>query len=306
MATIEETKTYDNWHKFICDLEKSSKDGNKIYRGQSNDPCDPENEWTIVSSYNRLHSKYKNKAYYFRTILNQHLSPRLFSAYYGDYAFNQIEDLKQLTSIQRAYYFQHYGIPTCLIDFTKCPLIASYFGISSVPGTNVTYADDDNNIIPFTNNAFITIYELDAQKLIDILNVKEINSKSFTSKKYDDYLKELWSLGFHIGIDLNPLDESMKESNFNLNQQKGVFILYDNYNSNIDLIFAIDSLAKEIGCNDKIIKKYRLKTNAIYEYLPINNTRHNLYTYLKSKQRTGQFLFNDLQGLKYDFNFLHS
>jgi len=304
MATIEEIKTYDNWYTFICDLEKSSRNGNKIYRGQSNDPYNPENEWTIISSYNRLHSKYKNKAYYFRTILNQHLSSELFSSYYGDYAFNQIEHLKQLTSIQRAYYIQHYGIATCLIDFTQCPLIASYFGISSIPGTNIAYPD--NNPTHFPHDAFITIYEIDAKKLVDILKVNEINSKHFETKKYDDYLKRMWPPGFHLGVDLNPLDESMKDANFNLKQQKGVFILYDNYNSDIDLISAINSLAKEIGCNDQIVKKYKLKTNAIYKYLQINNTKHNLYTYLKSQQCTGQFLFNDLQGLKYDFNFLHS
>jgi len=304
MATIEETKTYDNWYTFICDIEKSSKDGNKIYRGHSNDPNKSKNEWKLLSSYNRIHSHTPN-VYHFRTILNQHLSSDIFPKYFGDYSFKNMDYLKNCSSVQRAYYFQHYGIPTCFIDFTKCPLIASYFGISSLPGTNVTYADENNDIIPFADDAFITVFELYHEKLINDLKIKEIKSNNFNSKSYDDFLKYIWNPGVHIGIDLNPLN-GYPDSNYNLNQQKGVFILFDNYNCDTDLSLFVQNIADELNIEDNILKIYRLKTNSIYQNILIGNRKHTLYSYLKSQKCSGKFLFDDLQGLKYDFNFLHS
>lgn len=100
---------------------------------------------------------------------------------------------------------------------------------------------------------------------------------------------------------------NLKELNFNLEKQKGCFVLYDNCNTDLGLIEFISKIIneKKLKKIKKFITAYHLDYNSLFPKPLYNLNNGTLFRYLISKGKTGKFLFNDLQGIKYDINYFH-
>lgn len=301
MNNIIENKYFSDWNLLIQDLEKNRTES-KIYRGQSN-YFDPHTEdfygWQIESSFFR---QYGVNRYNFKTFINQQLKSELFTKAYNNYSYKEIELLLQAGQLERIYFLQHYGIPTCFIDFTKNPLIACYFSITSVKGDNSGIEDSDGNLIIYPKKCYVTIYEIDYEVLLN-LGIQTIQDKDFP-KNYDKYNIE----NNYLGLDLNPIDNCVNfENNYNLNNQESCFLLYDNYGNGMNLESFLRRLCrrKYKDSDRKIITAYNLEYNGIFKRLNYNNNKTTLFRYLNNEKYSGKYLFNDIQGLKYDFNYFH-
>ncbi|MFC2152964.1 FRG domain-containing protein [Bacteroidota bacterium] len=301
MTEIILNKNFQDWNLLIQELEKN-KTESKIYRGQSNyfDPHKKKfHKWNIESSFNRF---YGINFYNFRTFLFQQLNNVLFQKSYESYSYKEMKLLIDAGQLERLYYLQHYGIPTCFIDFTKNPLIASYFAITSVKGDNAGVEDDDGNIQIYPNDCFVTIYEIDFKMLMK-LGVKTIQENDFP-KNYDKFN----IASNYIGLDLNPAENcSNIDKIHNLQKQESCFILYDNFGSTLNFETFINSLIrrKSISLEKPIITAYHLDYNGIFKRLEYNNKKTTLFRFLEMEKFTGKYLFDDIQGLKYDFNYFH-
>jgi hypothetical protein len=315
MNNILEIIYCPTWPDLINRLIEHSE-ATKIYRGQSNNydykmtrngnTYNREinfNQWKLISSFNRYYSKYE---YLFRTYLKQQFSDSFFKQEYGNYSFREIFFLKDCNIIERLYYLQHYGVQTCLMDFTKDPLIATYFAIASVKANNGGPMDSDDNPYFHPNEPYISIYEVDYKKMADLLGIKELKHDSIMNL-YDDY--DMY--GCHIALDIDPLQNCQTNSiNENLSRQKGCFILFDNNNNpNYSLEIYIQNLLKKTGINsdETLIREYRLPYNKIFHKGNLNGEDNlRLFNFLDKQKATGKTLFNDINGLKFDLNFFHN
>jgi hypothetical protein len=313
MEDILEIIEFSNWPALVKELENNS-DESKIYRGHSNnysyERVKIQNRynrkvfldyWKLISSFNRHYSTF---GYLFRTYLKQQFADGFFKSVYGEYSFKEIDFLKECSLIERVYYFQHYGVPTCLIDFTKDPLIALYFAISSVKASNGGALDKDDNPYYHPSEPFISIFEVNFERITDLLKVKFIDKDSLI-KIYDDY--DMY--GCHIAFDINPLHNCQTQSvNENLTRQKGCFILFDNNNTDLTLVNYLKSSLKSLGIRFEIlVREYRLPYNKVFHKGGLDEFKDiKLFTFLNKHNATGRTLFNDIQGLRHDLNFFHN
>jgi len=158
MNEIIENINIIDWQSLIDKFENLDTT-NKIFRGQSNSYnsyTKKFEKWPIISSFNRY---YPEDKYNFRTIIIQQLNKNEFDSYFKEYKYDKIKSLVDCNQLEKIYFLQHYGIPTCFIDFTKDPLVALYFAMSSVRGNSgrpIGYPDDH----------YITIYEIDYSQLM--------------------------------------------------------------------------------------------------------------------------------------------
>lgn len=301
MSKILINRPFHDWNLLIQELIKN-KNESKIYRGQSNyfDPHKKQfKPWDIESSFNRHYGIY---FYNFETFLLQQLDDKLFLEFYGSYSYKEMKILKDAGQLERIYFLQHYGIPTCFIDFTKNPLIATYFAITAVKADNRGISDDDGNIQIYPKDCFVTIYEIDYEELLK-LGVKKIQEKGFP-ENYNKYNIG----GDYIGLDLNPTDNCPNiDKIHNLKKQKSCFLLYDNYGSSFKLEKFIERIIrkKSIKLSKPIIVAYHLNYNGIFKRLKYNERKSTLFKFLENEKCTGKYLFDDIQGLKYDLNFFH-
>jgi hypothetical protein len=303
-------KEYNSWELLIDDLS-SNQTGSKIYRGHSNEFDKSYNktiDWKLISSYNRV---YPYGKYQFRTMINQQLNDELFKQVYSNYKYEKIENLYSSNLLERLYFFQHYGIPTCLIDFTKEPLVALYFAISNVKGNNAASIDKNDNPVLYPNECYASIIEIDYKALVDIIGINIIDIKDFPQNKLmSKYSKYEFRFGY-AGLDLEPLNNCKETNdNYNLKKQKGCFLLFDNEGSGVDFLDIIKySQRNNISSKNPkqpLARIYKLNYNAIFKKgNRLQNSNKRLFRFLESKESTGKFLFNDIQGLKYDFNFFH-
>lgn len=316
MTAIERTDII-NWEDFVEIFQNKEINNDIIYRGQSNstkridakiinnnivtrEPV----EWQLLSTFNRHYSELDD--YHFGTFLNQHLNPTFFNSHYNSYEISKTIPLCNWDLLNKLYFLQHYGCPTCLIDFTRQPLIALYFAITAMKGSSGYSLDYDNNICNYPDSCFLSIYQIDCKSLRQDLNIKSINKDSDIPKDYDQFKIEIDSndyRSFHVGLIENPV---CNEINFNLTKQKGCFILYDNDKSNdIGLETLIDEIVKvkNISLSKPIVTIYRISYNSIFKNRKKN--KESLFSYLKNENIYGATLFNDIQGLKYDLNFFH-
>jgi len=306
MNILEIKHIYDNWESLVDDLKSEQNKSKFIYRGQSNgfDSCTKKfNVWNLVSSFNRF---YSNRTYLFRTFLSQQFSPDLFKIVYKDYKFEKIKELINSTLLEKIYFFQHYGIPTCFLDFTYNPIFALYFAISDVKGTNVGAFDSFGNPIFYPEDYFISIYKFDYNFILENLNVKKISAEDFYLN-YDKYYN-----GYcHIGLDLNPIENCKNKNldNYNLDKQEGCFILYDNSSNNNCLLKYLEYLVflNDIKINKPFVTRYDLKYNSVFPKMHSRQpTTKNLFSFLREENAIGKNLFNDIQGLRLDLNFFHA
>ncbi len=271
MQVIEEIYL-KSWEEFVEQFKGFNSEEKKyIFRGQSN-AVDKNNrflKWDMVSSFNRKH--FRATDYSFQDYLFQHFDSDLFKMYYGNYNYEKINCLTDISLLEKCYFFQHYGIETCFIDFTFDPLIALYFSLASVPVTSGGKYDLSGNPLFYTedtNRDFVSIYQIDIPLLTDIVGIKEIKSETFGMPNLDDY--EIYpttyaSMSAYIGIDLNPLPSN--KQNYNLKKQKGCFLYFDNENLKLSFekFLELFVLGSNIKPKSSILKIYNINYNSLFK-----------------------------------------
>lgn len=291
-------------------INNSEKSSDFIYRGQTNSYNNYKfNEWKIVSTYNRNTQFEKIR---FNSFLNQQLDDGLFDIYYRNNQFVKDKNLENSDLVSKLYFLQHYGISTCLIDFTHNPFVALYFAMSSLNSHRGGTFNDQGFPTYYPEKCTISIYQINHKLLVEKLKIQEINNK--IGYEYDKNFEFKTNVNLrktvHIGIDTNPIQKTNDLiDNYNLTKQEGAFIFYDNhYNKEYDFIEFITDYIDEnkIELNEPLVKIYKIKYNELYK--PMRSKNPNFKTafqILKEKQKTGNYLFNDYQGLKYDMIFFH-
>lgn len=295
---------------FIKEVEQNDM-SDYIFRGQTNSFFKSNfKEWKIVSSYNR-NTQFDRQR--FSSFLSQQLDGDLFRIYYQENKFVEKNKLDRSDLISKLYFLQHYGIPTCLIDFSHDPLIALYFAMSSLPSRSGGAFNKEGFPIYYPQEYTISIFRINHKLIIEHLNLHQIDNnlpyeyfKNYTYTTMNDRKRNVI-----VGIDLNPVEKNSKLiDNYNLKAQKGAFILYDNsgYEDYGLEEFLFDYIQEnEIELNEPIVKVYKIKYNELYK--PMHSRQPNFksaFQILEEKQKTGKFIFNDYQGLKYDFTFFHN
>jgi hypothetical protein len=279
---------HKTWKSLVSTLEGNIGSG-FMYRGQTNDV---NNCWSITSSFNR---SYSSDAFLFESFLQEQYSDHLFD-YFSDYSYEKISQIQNLEMLERLYYLQHYGLPTCLIDFTKDPLIATYFAISGVEHSN-------SFPLKYDEKGYVSIYQLNINCLPKELQTSILTSESL-SRNYEKYE----FMGYaHFGLDMNPEINLIKTENFNLEKQKGCFVLFDNLGNNeIGLYDFLEQASHSHSFGNNFWVHHKLCYKAIFERDVEYMDNMTLWGYLKSKKKIGRDLFNDIQGLKYDLNFFYA
>lgn len=206
-----------------------------------------------------------------------------------------------MTFIDVLQFFQHYSIPTPLIDFTSDPIVALYFSLSPIPSYSEGYFGDKRK-------RYLTITENDLAELEKYFlltgndEVEKLLNREIDSSK-DDYcealkkLKSDYNKSFKKKFVIDFFLEPNIKINPNLFRQKGVFLYLD----------SVDSFEQILESNIKYLKlkprkPFLIKHNIPYEkcFVTERNNCLNIFSYLQFKQKTGIYLFeNDIQGLKY-------
>ena len=308
---------FDRWEDFVEHFKdyKSNNEGKFIFRGHSNESqyLGKFTKWSLISSFNRTQPKF---GYSFSDYLIQQFESELFRITYGNYAYKKIRLLTKSSVLRKCYLFQHYGIPTCFIDFTFNPLIALYFSLTNIPGRSGGSYDMDGNPGFYSNDKdkdYVSIYQIDTHLLQQILGVKQISSRTFGWKTLDHYtISAFKKLHFPslIGLDLRPtFGRNGLLKNHNLFRQEGCFLYYDNEESGLSFEKFVETYCEDhdISVPSSIITIYNINYNSLFKKMHSRQPNHiSVFRFLKEKKLTGQFLFDDLQGLKYDFNFFHN
>lgn len=294
----------DCWEQLVKKLEDEDSE-EYIYRGQTNGFCYLSGKytpWNLQSSYTRQFGKW----YSFWNFITQQLDKNLFKSYYSKYGFSKNYGLHNSKLLEKIYFLQHYGVPTCFIDFTHDPLVATYFSISGIlrPGV-MRY---QNNIsISYPEDASISVYRISTKKLQE-LGLKDI-SKNFCWEYEQFQFKDEYDLSIHAALDMRPELILSNSLNQNLINQKSCFILFDNTSDSHTICMSLEDfiIQKCIEASTDIpIDIFTLSYNLIFgKYNRHSNDYRTLFKYLKDNNITGENLFEDIQGLKYDFNFFH-
>ena len=166
MGPIKQTKCY--WEEFV--EKNKSIDKNYIVRGHTNENQSGEFiEWKLISSFNRFHSDLNFR---FEGFLGQQLEENIFKSTYGNYECVRINKLQDSDTLTKVYFLQHYGVPSCLIDFTYNPLIALYFAISNIKGQAAGSYNSLGEAAFYPENFFLSVYKLNIKLLKTIYNYK--------------------------------------------------------------------------------------------------------------------------------------
>lgn len=286
-----------NWRDFTK-LKKKLCTGDYIFRGHTNsfdNNHGETDEWKINSSYKRY---LEDRQVSFDHFIKIYLNERLFKMHFNIYKHSQTKSLINSTLIEKLYFFQHYGLPTCFIDFTKDPFFALFFAIS---GIKVPIIKTVKNKKPatFPDNQFFTVIQLHLKTLIEKFGIKPIVDPNIEIN-YSQYSLNFFGFkNIKVGFDLNPCEKIKTFKNKNLLKQKGCFLLFDNsqLKSSYDLEKVMNSVItlNKIMLTEPLITKYRIPYNSIFR-----DTDISLFTFLDNHRATGRFLFNDIQGIKYD------
>jgi len=297
-----------SWQEFI--EENNSSNEEFICRGHTNEVRNGEFiEWEIVSSFNRY---YSDLNFRFESILGQQLEESLFESYYGNYKCVKDYKINNVNTLTKLYFLQHYGVPTCLIDFTYNPFIALYFAISNIKGQQAGKYSFDGIPNFYPDNYHISVYKINVKLLVEkfeVNEIKHIDNSLFLN--YFEYRKfYLGNMGIYIALDKNPEKKlSNNVQNHNLIKQQSCFILFDNGDaSGVSLETFINKYSddNQISLTKPLIEVFKIPYNSI---LRKQRSKHpsskSLFKYLHINGISGQSLFNDFQGLKYDLNFFH-
>ncbi|HET7118264.1 MAG TPA: FRG domain-containing protein [Hanamia sp.] len=291
------------WQEYLKKFENFNLDSSNspyIFRGQSND-IDKNQKfipWNLTSSFNRYYSEWNLSFFEF---VNQQLENSIFRSYYSEYLGVTKTQLNSFNALQKLYFLQHYQVPTCLIDFTFNPFIALYFAISSIKGFSGSQYDNLGYPLIYPEDCYASIYQLNCEILKDV-GIENIIDKNGAFLYHSDNAKYVFDnrenpIAF---LDLNP-----KSGNeiYNLKKQQGCFLFFDNHNRTHSFEDYLESKisSNSIYLKEPVIIVYKIKWYTVFRNMA--NTEKTLFKHLKEKGIYGKELFDDLQGLKYDFNF---
>jgi hypothetical protein len=302
-------KIETTWNEFVENNDSSDK--NFIFRGHTNELINKQFvEWKLISSFNRY---YTDLNFRFGGFIGQQLEEALFQSTYGNYLCIQTNNLANADTVTKLYFLQHYGVPTCLLDFTYNPLIALYFAISNIRGHSTSSYDGKGNVTLYSNEYFISIFKINVSLLSDSLKMKHL--EHFNNGLFLNY--EKYGIRFfydirkaYVALDLQPqIRIEGKYENYNLSNQESCFLLYDNCDAD-DLSFEefVKTYISEnnIKLDKPIIEIFKIPYNSIYrKFRRYHPNSISLFRFLEERHISGRYLFNDFQGLKYDFNFFN-
>jgi hypothetical protein len=296
------------WQEFIDTNPMSNLNNKKyIYRGQTNNSVNGKfEEWELVSSFNRNYTKLQ---YRFSKFMSQQVS--FMDSTYSEYEFVKSTDILNSNIISKIYFLQHYGIPTCFVDFTFNPLISLYFSISALKGQSGGANTVEGFPAYYPENYYFTIIRIETERLRQLLGIKDLQHFELDLFiNYDSYCIDIDRNYYaQIALDLDPLESVNNSNNFNLLNQDSCFLLFDNASCSS---FSFEKFLRlyiekhQILINEPLITKYHIKYNTAFK--PMRSRQPNytsLFKFLKQNNISGKTLFNDIQGLKYDFNFFH-
>jgi len=274
-----------------------------IFRGQSNGYSNLNEKWGLTSSFKRY---YNNQEVSFNTFILNNLDRGKFNLYFSKYKYPNSSLISQSPFIEKLYYLQHYGIPTCLLDFSKDPIIALYFALSTLKIPSVRQFND-NGYISLGDQRYITVYQLDTSLLKEHFKVKEIVDRDFCWE-YDQFSLPFSTQSYiKMAIDLNPLEKLKSLDNYNLENQNGCFVLYDNTECVNDI--SLEETLTHINQDHlkmEFIDPVIIKHNFYLDQLRRPRSNESLFSFVREEKGvTGQSLFNDIQGIKYDLLQIH-
>lgn len=303
-SSFSEVIFYKCWTEFAIKFHQYEQNPNTIFRGQSNKGPGWEFEFNQIKSTLNRNEPSIHLDDYFRFIIDGKKYLRKYDSIRNN-VINENVSLLELLS-----FLQHKGIPTPLVDFTYDPITALYFA-SNIPFERTIGTD----------SRYISIFEIDCKILLKEYEIKEltfIDNVNYSFPYSDlsnfnplndielDYKKPF------IALCKNEFeDQSLKNSNFE--KQSGVFIfLYIsnecNQNQEDGKIESMEDLLLCIKTR-RSISQNAIKSHLIpYESLllgppEISSMTDVLFLYLKSKGKTGEQLFDDINAFKYDFMF---
>ena len=314
-------KNLNSWTEFK-DYCNGIQEGKFIFRGQSNYSNElnrgphAKNEsfkrWELQSSFDRTYPKSSHNFGNFITNIIRNVNV-YFKGY--DKIFNEpriSEDLAKASLTEKLKFFQHYGIPTCLIDFKLDPLTALYFAVSTIKYES----GGQTNEFP---NCYFSIFQLNRKLLNEIVGIKELdNSKEESSfqdfyyyhnfRKYIAGNDEYHDFQYWSWIDIP--ETFPFEWNENMKLQKGCFLLYESMSCLDTKKRSFEWMLKQFEKVTQTKSKEPILTiyNIPYKSIFTDNVREglykgSLYEYMEKKEKLGKYLFNDMQGLKYDIQF---
>jgi hypothetical protein len=296
------------WQEFIDTNPMSNLyDKKYIYRGQTNSSTNGKfSEWELVSSFNRNYTK---RQYRFSNFMSQQVS--FMDSKYSEYEFVKNSYILNSNIISKIYFLQHYGIPTCFVDFTFNPLTSLYFSISALKGQSGGEFIVEGFPTYYPDNYYFTVIRIETERLRKLLDIKKLQHFELDLFiNYDSYCIDIDRNYYaQVALDLAPLESVNNSNNFNLLNQDSCFLLFDNascssFSFEKFLRFFIEK--HQISINEPLITKYHIKYNTAFK--PMRSRQPNyisLFKFLKQNNISGKTLFNDIQGLKYDFNFFH-
>jgi len=308
-----ETKIYKHWWKFT----NRSFSPNSIFRGHSN------YKKHSISEIGKLRSEIE-KSRKENEIDERHPEKKNFSVWQTQSAFHrqfvdcefwgfysnyrsllenidlyktQLEPFvdengtKDLTVLQLLQLFQHYGISTPLIDFTKNKDTALYFAYSDLFDSGVMH-----DIAEDCGNRFITIVEVRLDVLLKYKMIETITDTHFNS-----------SFDLESGV-FYYYDPKIRLKNKNIDLQEGSFIYLDSEMSMEEYIQ--NELIKKKGSSGIPNPKFRIKP-IVWHIIPyssvdffsrcrIERKDYSLFAYLLAKKKLGLYLFTDIKGIERD------
>lgn len=300
-----EYEFYNNFQDFIKSIIKS----NKIFRGHS------DADWKLESTYRR---SFKDKPfsewcpYGFKRISHSNIISNYDK-------IPEYKELSELNSVDLLIYLQHYGFPTPLLDFTKDPLIALYFAGSSINYTNFrsTFEYGERN-----NQLALKVYNRQTLSSEELEQLFKVYPKFFVDVIEID-LTMLSNVISDVGQEADFNQELINCNTYNINSKTNVVFSIQNpqtidLNKNLLLqkgsFIFIDSEYDLEEFFEQLVRSKELKGNPITHHLipkPSLNypdaSVHNLETafeFLSRNEVSGKNLFNDLQGLKFDMNYI--
>jgi hypothetical protein len=274
-----------------------------IFRGQSNGNSFKQENWDLTSSFKRF---FPDSQITFHSFIVNNLDKNIFENYFSEYNYPRSKELSRASFIEKLYYLQHYGIPTCLIDFTKDPLIALYFAFSGLRLPSIRrFSNDSENTFSF--DRYITVYQINTELLKKAYGIKEIEDLNFCWNYSQFNLEFVGYRHIRMALDLRPKNNIKLLDNYNLEHQNGCFILYDN--TETDDTSSLDKSLLNIYnnyLNKDIEEPVLVKHNFYLNFLHSKKSEESLSYFIRNRKKlNGKQLFNDIQGLKFDLMQLH-
>lgn len=303
---IADIQVYNHWLEFARKFKDFSPSSSLIFRGQSNAlQYSNLDFWQIQSNLKR--SPYGSME------LLEYLQNLLFSKdLLTKYGVRSNNNSKKINLLEIMAFLQHQGIPTPLVDFTKDPITALFFALSSLPVKNQPYEDA----------LYHSVFEIDKKILVRDFGIREF-SLSHEIKRLDilDQLP-MFEIGIDEDIERNQnllmgicYNDQKSESliNSKLQKQDGEFLflhlpdkVYKKRKliKDLNLEYLLKIVKKRKNIEIKPIRLHLIPYDSINKEIEVDLYSHDLlYAYFKIKAKTGLNLFEDTTGFKYDFMF---